>query len=237
MGTHNQPPSDLAAGDYDPGRYDRPSVTADVVLLAFRDGELQVLLVRRRHWPYADHWALPGGFVNLDESLEQAARRELHEETGLEGIPLEQLHTFGDPQRDPRSRVISVAHVALVGPEEARDVLGGDDAAEARWWAVDRLPPLAFDHDRMLARARQWLSGKLFVTTLGRALLPETFTLAELRAVYEAVLREKLDSRDFRRKILAAGVLIQAGEAEPGERRVAQRYRFQAPQTHHVPTD
>lgn len=214
---------------YNPASYDRPSVTVDVVLFAYRDDDLQVLLVRRKKWPYEDYWAIPGGFIQMGESLEQSALRELREETGVEDVYLEQLYTFGDPERDPRTRVISVAYFALVGADQARQVQGGDDAAEARWWSMVDLPALAFDHDRILRYAHQRLRWKLEYTALGFLLLPETFTLSELQAVYEAVLRERLDKRNFRRKILTACVLEETGQyRNGGQRRPARLYRFSA---------
>jgi 8-oxo-dGTP diphosphatase len=214
---------------YDPASYDRPSVTVDVALFAFRNDALQVLLIRRKRWPYQDYWAIPGGFIQMGESLEQSALRELREETGVDDVYLEQLYTFGDPERDPRTRVISVAYFALLGADQARQVQAGDDAAEARWWSMADLPPLAFDHDRILRYAHQRLRWKLEYTALGFLLLPETFTLGELQAVYEAVLGERLDKRNFRRKILAAGVLEETGDCRNGGlRRPARLYRFTA---------
>lgn len=214
---------------YDPASFDRPSVTVDVVLFAFRDNDLHVLLVRRKKWPYQDYWAIPGGFVNIAESLEDAALRELNEETGVDDVYLEQLYTFGEPDRDPRTRVISVVYFALVGADQARQVQGGDDAAEARWWAMTDLPPLAFDHDRILRYAHQRLRWKLEYTALGFLLLPETFTLSDLQAVYQVVLGERLDKRNFRRKILSTGVLEETEEYREGSpHRPARLYRFTA---------
>jgi 8-oxo-dGTP diphosphatase len=214
---------------YDPASYDRPSVTVDVVLFAYRDDDLQVLLIRRKKWPYQDYWAIPGGFIQRGESLEQSALRELREETGVDDVYLEQLYTFGDPERDPRTRVISVAYFALLGADQVRQVQEGDDAAEARWCSMADLPPLAFDHDRILHYAQQRLRWKLEYTALGFLLLPDTFTLGELQAVYEAVLRERLDKRNFRRKILATGVLEETGTFRNGGlRRPARLYRFTA---------
>lgn len=212
---------------YNPADYERPSVTTDVALLAYREQDLQVLLIRRKKWPYQDFWALPGGFVGMSESLEQAARRELREETGVSQVYLEQLYTFGDPDRDPRTRVISVAYLALANAEQARQVQSGDDAAEARWWSMTSLPPLAFDHDRILRCARQRLHRLLEHTTLGRWLLPASFTLGELQTMHEVVFGERLDKRNFRRKMLAAGVLEETGDHRNGGlRRPARLYRF-----------
>ena len=142
---------------YDPASYDRPSVTADVVLFSQRENGLHVLLIRRKKWPYEGYWAIPGGFIAMGETLEQSARRELREETGVDDVRLEQLHTFGDPGRDPRTRVISVVYWGLAGPSQAQQVQGADDAAEARWWPMADLPELAFDHDLILHSAHQRL--------------------------------------------------------------------------------
>lgn len=143
---------------YNPADYERPSVTVDIALFTRREGDPHVLLVRRKHWPYAGYWALPGGFVGMDETLEQSAQRELWEETGIADVSLEQLYTFGDPGRDPRTRVISVAYAGFVDAAAAQGMAAADDAAEAAWWPLDlALPPLAFDHDRILAVARRWL--------------------------------------------------------------------------------
>jgi 8-oxo-dGTP diphosphatase len=133
--------------------YERPSVAVDIVLLAWRDDELSVLLIRRRHGPYEGYWALPGGFVGIDESLEEAAARELAEETGIQKVSLNQVHTYGKPKRDPRMRVISVAYWGMLAGESGDQARGGDDAAEASWWPVADLPPLAFDHDTIIADA------------------------------------------------------------------------------------
>jgi 8-oxo-dGTP diphosphatase len=135
--------------------YPRPSVTVDVVLVT-REPQPRVLLIRRKHDPFAGKWAIPGGFIDMDETLEDSARRELHEETGVRVEALEQLHTFGDPGRDPRGRTISVVYLAHVNPAEVHPQ-GADDAAEAVWHALDQPPPLAFDHDQILACARRRL--------------------------------------------------------------------------------
>ncbi|HID62924.1 MAG TPA: NUDIX hydrolase [Anaerolineae bacterium] len=210
---------------YDVTRYERPSVTVDVVIFSVVDGELKVLLIKRRNWPFEGMWAIPGGFVDMDESLEDAAVRELYEETRIEGVYLEQFYTFGQPDRDPRTRVITVAYLALVDAGQLQ-LRAADDAADVRWFSVHDLPPLAFDHVDILKCALQRLRHKLESTALGSLFMPEEFTLSELRQAYERILNEKLDSRRFRRRILAADILEQTGSRRGGGRRAARLYRF-----------
>jgi len=205
--------------------YLRPSVTVDVIIFTLRDDDLQVLLIKRGRPPFEGMWAIPGGFVDIVESLEEAALRELEEETGIRDVYLEQLYTFGAPDRDPRGRTITVAYFALVPAHTVRP-RAGDDAAEARWWSVYDLPSLAFDHADILAYALQRLRYKLEYTAVGFELLPETFTLSELQAAYEVILGERLDKRNFRRKILSAGVIGETGECRTGEGRPAKLYCF-----------
>jgi 8-oxo-dGTP diphosphatase len=212
---------------YDVNKYERPSVTVDVVIFSVMEGELKVLLIKRKNWPFEGVWAIPGGFVDMDEPLEGAAARELYEETGVEGVYLEQFYTFGQPDRDPRTRVISVAYLALVDAGQLQP-RAADDAADVGWFSVrDPLPvPLAFDHAEILKRALQRLRHKLESTALGRLFMPEEFTLSELRRAYERILNEKLDGRRFRRRILAADILEEAGTRRGDGRRAAKLYRF-----------
>lgn len=210
-----------------PNEYPRLMVTVDVVIFTLRENDLQVLLIRRRNPPFAGMWAIPGGFVDIDESLETAALRELEEETGVRDVYLEQFHTFGDPGRDPRGRTITVAYLALVRADQIQP-RAGDDAAEACWWPTRALPPLAFDHDRILARALEHLRHKLECPAVVAGLLPETFTLSELQAAYERILGEKLDRRAFRRKVLAAGVLQETGGYRRVDGRPAKLYRIRS---------
>jgi 8-oxo-dGTP diphosphatase len=205
--------------------YPRPSVTVDVIIFTLNEGDLQVLLIRRGHLPFEGMWAIPGGFVRIDESLEGAAKRELEEETGVRDVYLEQLYTFGDLGRDPRGRVITVAYFALV-PTDAVQLHAGHDASDARWWSVYDLPPLAFDHADILEYALQRLRYKLEYTAVGFELLPGTFTLSELQSAYEIILGEELDKRNFRRKILSADVIEEMSEYRTGEGRPAKLYRF-----------
>lgn len=218
--------AERARAEYDASTYERPSVTVDVVILTVRDGRLEVLLVKRRHWPFEGMWAIPGGFVEPDESLEDAARRELEEETGVSDVYLEQLYTFGDPGRDPRTRVITVVYYALIRADQLR-IHAGDDAADARWFPAYDLPPLAFDHAKILAYTRERLRSKLEYTTIGFQLLGPTFTLSELQDVYEAILNRPLDKRNFRKKVLSTGILEQMPETrKAGQHRPAALYRF-----------
>lgn len=210
--------------------FPRPSVTVDIILFTFQAEELKVLLIRRQRPPFGQHWALPGGFVEIDEDLEAAALRELWEETNVSDIYLEQLYTFGAPDRDPRTRVITVAYFALLSAEQVQrlQLRSADDADDVRWWNVYDLPSLAFDHDRILQYAIQRLRWKLEWTALGFLLLPSEFTLSELQKVYETVLHEPIDKRNFRRKMLAADVLEETGNLREGDHRPAKLYRFTA---------
>ena len=206
-------------------KFQYPAVSVDVVIFTLREDDLQVLLVQRRNPPFEKRWAIPGGFVEKDESLKVAARRELAEETGVRDVYLEQLYTFGDPGRDPRGRVITVAYLALVPSPLC--VEAGSDASDARWWSVYELPPrLAFDHDKILTYALQRLRYKLEYTAAGFQLLPPTFTLTEIQQAYQIVLGEPLDKRNFRRRILEAGILEEVGLASQGRGRPARLYRF-----------
>ncbi|MBM2851068.1 MAG: hydrolase [Anaerolineales bacterium] len=211
---------------YTPANAERPAVTVDVVIFSLRDSDLKVLLIRRAAPPFKGKWAIPGGYVHPDEALDEAAQRELEEETGLPDVYLEQLYTFGAPKRDPRGRVITVAYFALVSDDVT--VRAGDDAAEAAWHSVYDLPDLAFDHDEILSYALQRLRYKLEYTAVGFELLPNEFTLTELQTAYEIVLGEKLDKRNFRRRILEAGILAETSKYREGEGqgRPAQLYRY-----------
>jgi 8-oxo-dGTP diphosphatase len=210
---------------YTPEHLERPAITADVVIFSLADQELKVLLICRAYPPFKGQWAIPGGFVHVHESIDDAARRELEEETGVRDVYLEQLYTFGDPERDPRGRVITVAYFALVAGEVP--TRAGDDAAAAAWHSAYALPALAFDHADILRYALQRLRYKLEYTSVGFELLPNEFTLSELQNAYEIVLGEKLDKRNFRRRILEAGVLAETNKYRAeGQGRPAKLYRY-----------
>jgi 8-oxo-dGTP diphosphatase len=211
-----------------PFTYDhpRPAVTVDCAVFGVDEEGLKVLLVQRDVEPFEGRWALPGGFVREGEDLPEAARRELEEETGLAKVFLEQLFTFGAPGRDPRGRVISVAYYALVKLADHR-VRAATDARDARWFAAAAVPALAFDHDRILATARARLRAKVRYQPLGFELLPPRFTLTQLQRVYERILERPLDKRNFRKKLLAMGLLEELDEVERDvAHRAARLYRF-----------
>lgn len=211
---------------YDPAAFERPSVTVDVVIFSLVGDDLQVLLVKRKLSPFADMWALPGSFVRIDESLEEAAVRALAQKTGVNDVYTEQLYTFGAPERDPRTRVITVAYFALV-PYDAITHEPGADTAETAWFSMFELPELAFDHADILEYALTRLRYKLEYTSVGFQLLPDVFTLTELQKAYETILGENLDKRNFRRKILSADILEETGEKrKEGEGRPAKLYRY-----------
>ena len=207
--------------------FERPSVAVDVVAFTAREGKLQVLLVERGVWPHEGDWALPGGFVHIGESLDAAAKRELAEETGVVGASyLEQLYTFGEVDRDPRTRVIAVSYYALL-PEPVIAPRAGTDAREARWWSLAELPPLAFDHAKIVAVALARLRAKLGYTSVAVALLPDEFTLTELQNVYELILDRPLDKRNFRKKMLSLDLLEGlAKQRREGAHRPAQLFKF-----------
>lgn len=206
--------------------YPRPALTVDIVIFTLRDELLHVLLIQRADEPFAGMWALPGGFVNIDESLEDAACRELDEETGLKPAYLEQLYTYGAPARDPRGRTVTVAYFALTPASAPIRSEGGSDARQARWFAIDELPRLAFDHSEILAYALRRLRYKLEYTAAGFELLPDEFTLSELQRAYEMVLGERLDKHNFRRRILEAGIIEATQHRRSGEGRPAQLYHY-----------
>ncbi len=205
-------------------KYPRPSVTVDVVIVTLRDNELHVLLIKRDTDPYRGAWALPGGFVNLDEALDAAARRKLEEETGVSHVYLEQLYTFGELDRDPRGRVISVAYIALVPNPLA--VHGGSDTGDAQWWPITSMPSLAFDHSEIVDYALTRLRYKIEYSAVGFRLMPPEFTLSELQKAYEVVLGDPLDKRNFRRRIMEAEVIEPLDEVRSGDGRPARLYRF-----------
>jgi 8-oxo-dGTP diphosphatase len=209
-------------------QHPRAALTVDCVVFGFDEGELKILLIERGLVPFKGRWALPGGFVKLNETIDTAARRELEEETGLKNVFLEQLYTFGAVARDPRERVVSVAHFALVKLSDCR-AKASTDAANTEWFPVSKPPKLAFDHAEILAMALARLKGKVRYEPIGFELLPPKFTLSQLQHLYEAVLETEIDKRNFRKKVLNFGLLIPLNEMQmTGRHRPAQLFRFDA---------
>ena len=207
-------------------KYPRPAVTADCVVFGLDDEDLKVLLILRNNSPFEGSWALPGGFAKVGEAIEETARRELAEETGLQNVFLEQLYTFGEPDRDPREHVITVAYYALVNLAQ-HTVRPATDARNAAWFEIDDVPELAFDHNRILQTAYHRLKGKIRYMPIGFELLPRKFTLRQLQQLYEKILDRKLDKRNFRKKILKMDILAELDEIETDvAHRAARLYCF-----------
>ena len=206
--------------------FPRPALTTDCVVFGLDELDLKVLLIQRDIEPFAGGWALPGGFVRVGESLDDCARRELAEEAGLKSVYLEQLGSFGQPDRDPREHTVTVAYYALVNLNE-NPPTAATDARNADWFALDRVPKLAFDHDAILATALERLKNKIRYQPIGFELLPELFTLTQLQKLYEKILNRSLDKRNFRKKFLKLGVLEATEQFETeSSRRPARLHRF-----------
>lgn len=207
-------------------RHPHPAVTTNVVIFTLLEEQLRLLLVKRPREPFMGYWALPGGFIDLGEDLEASAIRALERETGVTGVYLEQLYTFGRPDRDPRERVITVAYYALVPSDRVR--LREDDSVG--WFAVESMPKLALDHEEIVRCAMQRLSAKVDYSTIAFQFMPDEFTLSELQAVYETILRERLDKRNFRKWVMALKRIEETGaERRDGSHRPAKLYRARHP--------
>lgn len=207
-------------------KHPHPAVTTNVVIFTILDDKLKLLLVKRPRPPFQGVWALPGGFITMDEDLEASALRALERETGVAGVYLEQLFTFGRPDRDPRERVITVAYYALVPPDRLRV----SERQDVGWFAFEALPSLAFDHQEIVTMAAQRLAAKLDYSTIAFQFMPQRFTLGELQNVYEIILREPLDKRNFRKRMLALGRIRDSGELRRnGSHRPAKLYQLKHP--------
>lgn len=198
--------------------YPHAAITADNVVFGFDGRDLHLLLIERGCDPYKGSWALPGGFMQIDETIEQCARRELMEETGISNIYMDQFRVFSDVGRDPRERVVTVAFYALVRKSDYK-LIAGDDAARALWFEVDQLPPLAFDHFEIIAQARSHLRAMLKLKPIAFRLLDEKFSMSELQRLYELIAGTTYDRRNFARKMSSTGLLKDVGMvrmASPG---------------------
>jgi len=214
--------------------YPRPALTTDCVIFGYESGRpLQVLLIQRAHAPFEGQWALPGGFVEMEEDLPTAALRELEEESGVRDVFMEQLYTFGRPGRDPRGRMVSVAYFALVHLPD-HPLRAASDARRVKWFAIEQLPALAFDHTEIVDMAISRLRGKLQYQPIGFKLLPNEFSLSQLQELYEVVLGIPLNKRNFRTRILKMGVLEQVGIQEGVAHRPARLYRFNLKKYEHL---
>ncbi len=186
--------------------YPSPSVAVDIIVFTINENQLKVLIVKRNESPFKNKWAIPGGFVRIKESIEEAAARELKEETGVTEEYLEQLYTFGNPDRDPRGRVISVSYMGLINSENTK-LKADTDVSEAKFFPISSLPKLAFDHDKILKYALKRLRWKFEYTTVGFSMLPKKFTMSQLQDLYEIIFNKKFDKRNFRKKILSLNIL------------------------------
>lgn len=206
--------------------FPRPGLTVDCVVFGLDATDLKIVLIQRKLPPFEGQWALPGGFVRIQESLDETALRELREETGIQNVFLEQLFTFGGVDRDPRDRIVTVAYYALVNLDEYK-VVASTDARDVGWFQVANLPNLPFDHAEIVATALRRLKAKVRYEPIGFELLPSKFTLTQLQKLYETILEKPLDKRNFRKKILGMQVLNELDEWEQGvAHRAARLYQF-----------
>ena len=207
-------------------KFETPKVTVDIIIFTIENNKLKTLLIERKNPPFKGRWALPGGFLKKDEDIQIAALRELNEETGVKGVYLEQLYTFGEPNRDSRGRVVTVAYFALV-PRQLMEIKASDDAADARLFSIVDLPDLAFDHEKIINYVLYRLRNKIQYSNIIWSLLPKKFTLTEIQKIYEIILGKQVDKRNFRKKLLSLGLLKSVKKALVGLRqRPAKLYRF-----------
>ena len=207
-------------------KYAHAVIATDVVIFTVRDGKLNVLLIKMKKHPYEKAWALPGGLVSGAESLEDSARKHLKEKAGVTNVYLEQLAAFGEPERDPFGRVVSVAYFALI-PAEAQKLRTTEEYGDVAWFPLSRLPSLAYDHKEITRAALARLCVKLEYTNIAYSLLPNQFPLSALQDLYEIILDRELDKRNFRKKFLSLGlVALLKGKRSSGAHRPAQLYRF-----------
>jgi len=207
--------------------FPKPSVTVDIVIFTIQDNDLKVLLVKRDIEPFKNKWAIPGGFVRIDEDLDKAAKRELEEETGVKDVYLEQLYTFGDPKRDPRGRVITVSYFALISSSFI-NLKVSTDVSDAKWFSISNLPQVAFDHKKILNYALKRLRWKFEYTPVAFSMLPKDFPISELQNMYEIVFDKKFDKRNFSKKLLALNILKEEGIKKDVSHRPPRLYSLKA---------
>lgn len=207
-------------------------LTVDCIIFGYDNDQLKVALIERKKPPFVGQWALPGGFLTDQETVEEAAQRELHEETGLHDIYLEQFHVFSDPKRDPRGHVITVAFFALINSEKI-ELVATEDAARAQWFPAYKLPKLAFDHDAIYEKALHALRIAITIKPLIFELLPKHFTLTMLQNLYEQIVGYVIDKRNFRKKILNEGFVQETKKiTKGGQHRPAKLYTFNKKRYH-----
>jgi 8-oxo-dGTP diphosphatase len=208
--------------------FESPGVTVDLSIFTVNEEQLKVMLVRRAENPYLGFWSLPGGFLKIGESLDAAAQRVLSEKSGVDDVYMEQLYTFGEPKRDPRSRVITVAYIALI-PWQSLPEPESEKITDLTWASVDALPKLAFDHKQILEYAVTRLRAKVSYSNIVHGLMPKQFRLSELQSMYETIINDKLDKRNFRKRMLATGLLKETGKKDiAGAHRPAMLYQFKS---------
>jgi len=211
---------------YDASKFEKPSVTVDVLFFTIKEDKLQVLLIKRAAWPYQSFWALPGGFVSMNENLDDAAAREIYDECGIKNLFLEQLFTFGEVKRDPRTRVITVAYYALAPSEEIKKIQK-NEVKEAKYFPVDSLPKMAFDHEKIIKVGFERLKSKIGYSNIVFGLLPAVFSLSEVQKIYEIIYGKVVDKRNFRKWIISSGLLVSTGNKKSGQaNRPALLYKF-----------
>jgi 8-oxo-dGTP diphosphatase len=206
--------------------YEQPGVTVDLAIFTVNEHKLKVMLVKRAEEPFQGTWSLPGGFLKAGESLDEAAQRVLNEKVGVDHVYMEQLYTFGDPQRDPRSRVITVAYIALI-PWQSLPQPESKKISDLNWASVNQIPNLAFDHKAIMNYAVKRLRAKVSYSNIVHGLMSKQFRLSELQTMYEIILNDKLDKRNFRKRMLSTGLLDETGKKDlTGAHRPAMLYRF-----------
>lgn len=204
-------------------KHPRPSITVDVVAFTIKNDHLSVLLVKRAKHPFRGSWALPGGFININEDLETAAMREFVEETSIKGAYLEQLHTYGNPDRDPRGRVVSIAYIALLPYEKP---CGKSDATLAEWYPINHLPELAFDHADIIRDGIRRLRNRLDMSAVGFQLLPKEFDIFQIKHIYEIILDKRIDSDILRQQLLKIGLIEKVIQTKTTNSDQASLYSF-----------